>query len=222
MSQPNNEAMTKNTSVSMVFPRIGVGPQNGWFIMENPIKIDDLGGPPLFSETSKHTFSQGTFVSRSGLLATRWKSIGTGSGSVVTCAGAHDIDCHSKASPSSTAGDLQARISTYCDCCIGACILSTAGDLQGLVCICCDRCKLACTISLAFQAAWRCSPCEDDVGRRTSVSSQTLHRVVGRDVCIPAKIIKIRRKLARRAACSYSHTATTKNAAATHISTAIL
>ena len=33
-----------------VFPKIGV-PQNGWFMMENPIRMDDLR-VPLFSETS--------------------------------------------------------------------------------------------------------------------------------------------------------------------------
>ena len=32
-----------------MFPKIGV-PQNGWFIMEHPIKMDDLE-VPLFLET---------------------------------------------------------------------------------------------------------------------------------------------------------------------------
>ena len=39
----------KNESKDIWVPKIGV-PQNGWFIMENPIKMDDLG-VPLFLET---------------------------------------------------------------------------------------------------------------------------------------------------------------------------
>ncbi len=51
----NNQGFDQTTSGMLkvvfiwVFPKIGV-PQNRWFIMKNPIKMDDLG-VPLFLET---------------------------------------------------------------------------------------------------------------------------------------------------------------------------
>ena len=45
----NYEAMNFFGIYIWVFPKIGV-PQNRWFIMENPIKMDDLE-VPLFLET---------------------------------------------------------------------------------------------------------------------------------------------------------------------------
>ena len=51
-SSPKNLSLEdEQTGKKWVFPKIGV-PQNGLFIMENPIKMDDLE-VPLFLETPK-------------------------------------------------------------------------------------------------------------------------------------------------------------------------
>ena len=44
-------------SSKWVFPKIRV-PQNGWFVMENPIKTDNLGGKttPIFGSTPKWSY----------------------------------------------------------------------------------------------------------------------------------------------------------------------
>ena len=47
---------------SLVFPNIGV-PQNGWFMRENPVRIDDLGVPLFFGNTQFYRRHDPEFIS---------------------------------------------------------------------------------------------------------------------------------------------------------------
>ncbi len=50
-SQNHHQCYHHHHPGTWLFPKIVV-PQNGWFIIENPIKIHDLGGfPPMFGNT---------------------------------------------------------------------------------------------------------------------------------------------------------------------------
>ena len=57
------KAVQVNPEIIWMFPKIGV-PQNGWFIMENLIKMDDLGvlKAPLFSVQHPYEFERSRFL----------------------------------------------------------------------------------------------------------------------------------------------------------------
>ena len=56
-----------------MFPKIKV-PQNGWFIMENPIKMDDLEGTPIFGNTQMKVYLKEFAIKHVLILGGRSKS----------------------------------------------------------------------------------------------------------------------------------------------------
>jgi len=57
-----------------VFPKIGV-PQNGWFIMEKPIEMDDLGYPYFWKHPKTRLFLVGIYWVYIPFIKGSWRGV---------------------------------------------------------------------------------------------------------------------------------------------------